>query len=231
MGGRAVFINVGFDPTASLDIVSAMTLSSGDLLVAVYPKSGDEVSRLRSEHARSQINNHVSMLRALGRNIEYKELELDLKDIVKSIDVFLDFLKGVKREGRTVYFELTGGVRTITVIMVLISVWFPNFVDELTFIVEVTRERVSLPVISPLEISKGRVKDILKIMSSCSSVRRKDLCNELRVSESSVSRAISFLKRRKIVDEKLRVVSLNEKFRALSSIFKHFGDCFQIREK
>jgi len=224
MGGRAVFINVGFDPTASLDIVSAMTLTSGDLLVAVYPKSSDDVSRLRSEHARAQINSHVNMLRTLGRNIEYRELELDLKDLVNAIDVFLDFIKEVKKEGRAVYFELTGGVRTITIIMVLLSIWFPNFVDELTFVVEVTRERVSLPVISPIDISRRPVKEVIRLMSSYSSVRRRDLCRELRVSESSVSRAISFLKKRKIVDEKLRVVSLSEKFRTLSSIFKHFGE-------
>ncbi|MDJ0270748.1 MAG: hypothetical protein NXY59_09465, partial [Aigarchaeota archaeon] len=87
MSRRAVLINMGFDPTASLDIVSAMSLSSGDMLIAVYPKSGDEVSRLRSEQARTQIKNYVSMLKTTGRNVKYEELELNLEDIATAIDV------------------------------------------------------------------------------------------------------------------------------------------------
>ena len=226
MGRNAVFINMGFDPTASLDIVSAMSLSSGDMLIAVYPKSGDEVSRLRSEQARTQIKGHVNMLKAIGRDIKYEELELNLDDMASAIDKLLDFIERIRKLGYRVYFELTGGIRAITVIMVLVSIWFSSYVDEITFIVEVTRERIRLPVISPLDVSNKPVKDVLRFMSSGSAVRRRDLCTELGVSESSVSRAVSSLKKLGIVDEELRVISINDKFRVLAPIFKRLADEF-----
>ena len=221
MTRKMVFINMGFDPTASLDIVSTLSLISGDQLVVVYPRSAEEYSRLRSEQARTQVRNYINTLRTLGRDIGYRELELDLTSLEASVENLLKAVKSAKEENYTVYFELTGGTRTITILMTLVAVWFSDYIDELTFIVEVTRSRYSVPTVSPLQVNKNHIKRVLALISSRSSVRRKEICSILQMSESSVSRAVSELKRLGIVEEKVRVVSLSERFNVLSPLFKH----------
>ncbi len=217
---RSVFINIGFDPTATLDIISTLSLGSGDQLVVVYPKSTEEYARLRSEQVRSQLKNYINTLRTLGRDIGYKEVELNLANLEEAVENLLEAVKDAKKENHTVYFELTGGTRTITILMTLVAVWLADHVDELTFVVEVTRSRYSIPIISPLQVNKSHVKRVLALISSRPSVRRKEICDILGMSESSVSRAVSELKRLGIVEEKLRVVSLLKHFNVLSPIFK-----------
>jgi len=221
MGKKAVFVNMGFDPTASLDIMSALSLASGDRLVVVYPRSIEESPRLRSEQARGQVRNYISTLRALGRDIGYGELELNLENLSEAIESLLTAVKSLKGEGYSVYFELTGGTRAATILMMLVAFWFADYVDEITFIIDVTRDRYRMPVVSPIQVNKNHVRRVLAVIASHSSVRRREICNTLGMSESSVSRAISELKRGGIVEERLRTVSLSERFNVLSPIFKH----------
>jgi len=221
MTRKTVFINMGFDPTASLDIISTLSLASGDQLVLVYPQSTEEYSRLRSEQARTQVKNYVNTLRTLGRDIGYRELELNLNDLESAILSLLDDIISAKKKNYKTYFELTGGTRTITILMTLISIWFADYVDEITFVVEVTRERYNLPAISPLQVKKNHMKRILATLSSTTSIKRKELCEILGVSQSSVSRAVSELKKAGLVEEELRVISLSERFKILRPFFKY----------
>ena len=231
MAKKAVFVNMGFDPTATLEIISATSLSSDDLLVLVYPKTTDELSRLRNEQARTQIRNYVNALRTSGREIELRETELELTDTSGGIDELLEMLMDLKRRGFYVYFELTGGVRAITVIMCLLSAWFPHLVDELTYVIEVTRVRKSIPVISPAQLSSKTVLSVLSYLAEKRQARRRDICEALGVSESRVSRIVSFLKRLGVVEERLRVVSLSDKFSHYIPIFKNLKNFLQGDER
>ncbi len=231
MAKKAVFVNMGFDPTATLEIISTTSLSSNDLLILVYPKTTDDVSRLRNEQARTQIKNYINALKTTGRRIELKEIELELSDTSSDIDELLGILIDLKRRGFYVYFELTGGVRAITVTMCLLSTWFPYLVDELTYVIEVTRVRKSIPVISPAQLSSKTVLNILSFLIDRKQVRRKDICKALNVSESCVSRIISFLKKLGIVEERLRIVSLSNKFSYYTSIFKNLKNILQSDER
>ena len=220
---KMVFINMGFDPTASLDIVSTLSLSSGDKVVVVYPRSVEESSRLRSEQARTQVKNYITTLRTLGRRIGYEELELNLGNLEDAVESLLDAVMSAKGGGYRVYFELTGGTRAITILMTLVAAWFADCVEEITFIVEVTRSRGSVPVVSPVQLGKNHTRRVLAVVSSRPAVRRREVCRLLGMSESSVSRAISQLKSLGIVEEKLRVVSLSERFNILRPIFRHLA--------
>lgn len=217
---RAVFVNMGFDPTATLEIISALSLSSGDLLILIYPKTVEKTSSLRSEQARSQIKNHISVLKTSGRELRVKELELDLSDLSASISKLVEVMTDVKKDGYYVYFELSGGVRAVTIAMSLLAAWYPSLVDEITYLVEVTRERQSIPALSPVSLSSKSVVNVLAFIADRKSVRRKEIARELGVSESYVSRSISYLKKTGLVVEKLRVVSLNEKYSTYAPIFK-----------
>lgn len=231
MTGRAILVNIGFDPTATLEIIAATSLASNDLLVLVYPKTDDELSRLRSEQARTQIKSHVNILRATGRKIGIKELELDLTDISGAVDKLIETLIELKKRYFYVSFEFTGGVRAITVLMSLLSTWFPHLVDELTFVIEVTRVRKSIPIISPLQFTSKAAVNVLAFLADKKHVKRKDICRELGLSESYVSRIISSLKRHGILKESLRVVSLNDEFSLYVPIFKGLRNVLPIHEK
>ncbi|MEM0483020.1 MAG: ArsR family transcriptional regulator [Nitrososphaerota archaeon] len=231
MAKKAVFVNMGFDPTATLEIISATSLSSNDLLVLVYPRTTDDISRLRNEQARTQIKNYVNALKTTGRGIELREIELELSDTSSDIDELLGILMDLKRRGFYVYFELTGGVRAITVTMCLLSVWFPNLVDELTYVIEVTRVRKSIPVISPAQLSSKTVLSVLSFLAEKRQAKRKDISEALDVSESRVSRIVSFLKKLGIVEERLRVISLNDRFAHYTPIFKNLKNILQSDER
>ncbi|MCS7136680.1 MAG: MarR family transcriptional regulator [Nitrososphaerota archaeon] len=228
---RAVFVNMGFDPTAALEIISALSLSSNDLLIVVYPKPIEEISRLRSEQARSQIKNYVNTLRATGREIGFKELDLDLVEMSNAIERLIETMIEVKKDGFYVYFELTGGVRAITVIMSLLSMWYPSLVDEITYVVEVTRERCNIPVLSPAQLSSRAAARVLAFIADRKHVKRKDICKELGVSESYVSRSISSLKKYGLVEERLRVVSLNVRFTNYIPIFRRLTEILSNNER
>ncbi|MEM4591689.1 MAG: MarR family transcriptional regulator [Nitrososphaerota archaeon] len=231
MVGKAVFVNMGFDPTATLEIISATSLSSSDILALVYPRTFDDISRLRSEQARTQIRNHINVLRTTGRNIELIELEIDLSDTSSAIGRLIETLIEIKRRGFYVYFELSGGVRAITVIMSLFSAWFPGLVDELTFVVEVTRVREKIPVISPFQLSSMKAFDILSLLADRRHLRRRDICKELGVSQSYISRLISRLKSMGVVEESLRVISLNVRYACYIPVFKNLKKSLQSYEK
>jgi CRISPR locus-related DNA-binding protein len=228
---KAVIVNMGFDPTATLDIISATPLSSNDLLVLIYPKTADDISKLRNEQARTQIKNYVNALKTTGRGIELREIEIELTDASSSIDELLGMLIELKRRGFYVYFELTGGVRAITVIMCLLSIWFPQLVDELTYVIEVTRVRKSIPVISPAQLSSKTVLNVLYFLAEKKQAKRKDICEALDVSESRVSRIVSFLKKLGIVEERLRVISLSDRFANYTPIFRNFKNILQNDER
>ncbi|GBC69901.1 hypothetical protein HRbin01_01606 [archaeon HR01] len=222
MGKRIVYINMGFDPTASLDIVSS--LSSGDMLVMVYPSSLEKTSIVRGEQARSQVRSYVDTLRASGREIAYEELEIDLSTLEKAVESLLTSVKRAKEEGYRVSFELSGGTRGGAIIMMLISSWCADYVDEITFIVDTTRVRHTMSTLSPLNINKKFVSRVLAVVASNTSIKRRDLCQSLGVSESSVSRAVSYLKRLGVVEDKLRVISLDERYGTLRPILKTLSE-------
>lgn len=223
MANRAVFINVGFDPTATLESISALSLSSGDLLVVVYPKAGEESSRLRGEQTRSQIKAHIDMLGALGRRIEYREVEVDLNHISDSMGLLADALREAGERGFKIYLELTGGVRAITILMVILSLWVPRHIEAITLISETSRERIYLPVISPTILNDRTTRRILGVISSCGDVKRRELSSRLGISESSVSRSVSRLKRLGLVREEVRVLSLDDRFRPFSTLFSRLS--------
>jgi Iron dependent repressor, N-terminal DNA binding domain. len=218
---RSVFVNVGFDPTAALDIVSALQLTSGEQLILVYPAVTEEGASIRAEQARNAIRSQVTLLRAAGRKIRLDELALELRSLESSLERLIDRLFAAKNDGYSIVLELSGGVRIITVLMVMVSMWFPRLVDEISLIVEVTRQRVIVPTISPLLLSPNSSLKVLACTSTSSEgIRRKDIARTLHMSEGSVSRAVSRLKRMGLVNEKLRVLTIHEKYSVLTPLFK-----------
>ncbi len=221
MGKRAVFVNFGFDPTAALDIISALQLSSGEQLVLVYPLGTEESANVRSEQARNTVKNQITLLRAAGRRIKVDELALDLRSLESSIERLIERMYAAKNDGYRIVLELSGGVRTITVLMVMISMWFPHLVDEFTLIVEVTRQRIVVPAVSPLLLSSNSSLKVLGCISMHSKgIRRRDVSYILRISEANVSRAVSRLKRMGLISEKLRVLTIHERYFILTPLFK-----------
>ncbi len=221
MAKRAVFVNLGFDPTAALDIISALQLSSGEQLILVYPTGTEESANIRGEQARNAVKTQVTLLRAAGRRIRLDELPLDLKTLTSSLEQLIERICAAKKEGYSIVLELSGGVRAITVLMTMVSMWFPRMVNELSFIVEVTRQRISIPALSPLLLSSNSLLKVLAYASLKSEgVKRRDIAKALHMSEGSVSRAITRLKKMGIVSEKLRVLTIHEKYSTLTPVFK-----------
>ncbi len=226
MAKRAVFVNLGFDPTAAIDVISTHQLSSGEQLILVYPAGIEESASIRAEQARNAVKNQVTLLRATGRKIKLEELDLDLKSPTSSLEQLIERMCTAKKEGYSIVLELSGGVRAITVLMVMVSMWFPRLVNELSFIVEVTRQRIVVPAISPLLLSSNSSLKVLAYASSKSEgVKRRDISKALHISEGSVSRAITRLKKMGLVSEKLRVLTIHEKYSMLTPVFKRiFAD-------
>lgn len=219
MTKRAVFINTGFDPTIALDAVAALSLSTGDLLVLVYPLTINGPSKIRSENTITQIKAHLDLLKTRGRNIILKELSIGLADLKTSLAMLLDSIAEAKKSGLRVYLDLTGGVRAITVLMTLIAAWFPYLVDEITLVSEVNQMRISLPVIPTAVLNDWTLCAVLEIVALRGNVKRKDLCRDLGISESSISRAVTKLKNMRLLDEELRTLYLNDKFKILEPFF------------
>ncbi len=229
MAKRAVFVNLGFDPTAALDIISALQLSSGEQLILVYPAGTEESANIRGEQARNAVKTQVTLLRAAGRRIRLDELPLDLKTPTSSLEQLIERMCAAKKEGYSIVLELSGGVRAITVLMAMVSMWFPRLVSELSFIVEVTRQRISVPALSPLLLSSNSSLKVLAYASLKSEgVRRRDIAKALHMSEGSVSRAITRLKKMGIVSEKLRVLTIHEKYSMLTPVFKRVFTDFSL---
>jgi len=227
---KAVFVNTGFDPSAALDVLAALGLSTGDLLILVFPMTMDGPSKLRSEQTRKQIKTHLDLLKTRGRNIRLREVELNIADVKSSLTILVDSIAEVKNAGYKVYLELTGGVRAITVLMTLISTWFANLVDEITLISEVTQERIYLPIIPPPVLNERLLGVILGIVSAKGNVKRKDLSKEIGVSESSVSRAVSRLKDLGLLEETLRTLSISDKFENVSLIFNRLAEYLHFQK-
>lgn len=230
MSKKAVFINIGFDPTAALDVLAALGLSTGDLLVLVYPAATDGSSKLRSEQARTQIKTHLDLLKTRGRCITLREMELNVADVKASLAILVDAIAEVKKGGYKVYIELTGGVRIITVLMMLISACFANLVEEVTLISEVTQERISLPIIPPPVLNERLLGTILGVLANKGNAKRKELSKEIGVSESSISRAVSRLKNLGLLDEGLRILSISDKFKNMSPIFSRLVKYIHFQE-
>jgi CRISPR locus-related DNA-binding protein len=218
---RAVFVNLGFDPTAALDIVSALQLSNGEQLVLVYPIGTEESASIRAEQARNAVKSQVTLLRAAGRRIKLDELALDLRTLDSALEQLINRIYTAKKDGYSIVLELSGGVRVITVLMVMISMWLPRLVDEFSLIMEVPRQRVTVPAISPLLLSSNSSLKVLGCASiSSEGIRRRDIARMLHMSEGSVSRVVSKLKRMGLVSEKLRVLTVHEKYSVLTPLFK-----------
>jgi len=227
---KAVFVNIGFDPTAALDVLAALGLSTGDLLMLVYPAATDGSSKLRSEQTRTQIKTHLDLLRTRGRSIALKEMELNVADVKASLATLVDAIAEVKRAGYKVYIELTGGVRIITVLMMLVSACFSNLVDEVTLISEVTQERISLPIVPPPVLNERLLGAILGVLANKGNAKRKELSKEIGVSESSVSRAVSRLKNLGLLNESLRTLSISDRFKNVSPIFSRLVEYLHFQE-
>ncbi len=228
MAKRAVFVNLGFDPTAALDVVSALSMTSGEILVLVYPADTEESSSIRAEQARNAVKSQVTLLRAAGRRIKLDELSLDLRFPGLSLERLIDKIVDSKNNGYSVVLELTGGVRTITILMVMVSMWFPGLVNELSFIVEVTRQRMVVPAISPLSLaSNSSLKVLACIARNSTGIRRRDVARALQMSEGIVSRAASRLKKMGLIDERIRVLTISERCVVLLPLFKRAADLSQ----
>jgi hypothetical protein len=221
MAKRSVFVNLGFDPTAALDVVSAFQLTSGEQLILVYPVSTEEGSSIRAEQARNAIKSQITLLRAAGRRIKLDELVLELRSLEASFEQLIDRIYAAKKDGYSIILEVSGGVRIITVLMVMASMWFPKLVDELSLIVEATRQRVTIPIISPLLLSSNSTMKVVACTSTRrEGIRRREIAKILRMSEGNVSRAVSRLKRLGLIDEKLRVLTIHERYSVLTPLFR-----------
>jgi len=222
---RSVFVNLGFDPTAAIDVFSALQLMSGEQLVLVYPLSAEESANIRAEQARNAIRSQVTLLRAAGRRIKLDELALDPTSLESTLEKLIERMYAAKKDGYNIVLELSGGVRVISILMVMISLWFPRLVDEFSLIMEVNRQRVIVPALSPLLLFPNSSLKILSCVSMHGEgIRRKDVVKMLHMSEGNVSRAVSRLKRLGFVNEKLRVLTINEKYSALTPLFKRFSE-------
>ena len=230
MSKKAVFVNIGFDPSAALDVLAALGLSAGDLLILVFPATTDGPSKLRSEQTRAQIKTHLDLLKTRGRNIRLREIELNVADVKASLTILVDVIAEVRKAGYKVYLELTGGVRVITVLMMLISTSFANLVEEVTLISEVTQERISLPIIPPPVLNERLLGAILGVLANRGNVKRKELSKEIGVSESSVSRAVSRLKNLGLLEETLRILAISDKFKNVSPIFNRLVEYLHFQE-
>lgn len=223
MASKAVFVNIGFDPTPALEIVSTLNLSSGDRLVVVYPRNDDSSLAHRGEQTRQFIKSHLAMLRSRGRNIAYRELELGLDDLNGCVNSLVDALSNTKKEGFKVFFELTGGVRSITVLMSIVACWVDQ-VEAITLITETGSSRISLPVLPVKILTSNVLRRVVGIVASKEGVRRKTISEETKLSMSTISRAVTALKRMGVLKEELRTLTLNDRFKCLSGLVARLPD-------
>ncbi|MEM3528233.1 MAG: hypothetical protein QXI59_07905 [Candidatus Bathyarchaeia archaeon] len=214
-------MNLGFDATSAISQLMAMQLTESDKVVIVSPIAVDESSGRRGAMARRALADALNPPRRGGLRVPYEEMLLDLSDIETSVKCLFQTILKHNRSGSTVIFELTGGARVITSIMMFVAVAGQGLVDEIHFIDEVTGGRVMIPI-GGLSKLQGRptFASILRavIEGGRDGVSRRELEQMLSVRKSTVSRAASFLKREGLVTECLRRLYPSDRLRTSAGL-------------
>ncbi|MBS7626832.1 hypothetical protein KEJ51_07350 [Candidatus Bathyarchaeota archaeon] len=218
---KSIFVNLGFDATSAINQLMAMKLTESDKVVIVSPIAMDESSRRRGTIARRALIDILNPTRRGGLKVPCEEVLLDLSDIKSSAKIFFEAILKHNRSGSTVIFELTGGARAITSIMMFVAVAGQGLVDEVRFIDEVTGSSVVIPI-GGLSKLQGRptFASVLKVIAESGEggISRRELERMLGVKKSTVSRAASFLKREGLVTECLRRLYLSERLKSSAGL-------------
>jgi CRISPR locus-related DNA-binding protein len=218
---KSVFVNLGFDATPAISQLMTMQLTEKDKVVLVSPIAIDESSGRRGSMARHAVIDALNPPRKGGLRVPCEEVLLDLSDIEASVKTLFEVILRHSRSGFTIIFELTGGARAITSIMMFIAVVGQGLVEEVHFIDEVVGSRILIPIggLSKLH-GRSTFASVLKVIveNSERGVSRRELERMLGVKKSTVSRAASFLKREGLVSESLRMLYPSERLKSSAGL-------------
>jgi CRISPR locus-related DNA-binding protein len=216
----ALIVNMGFDTIPTMDVISYFKLGNGDKVILVSPLSKDSTASMRSGYGITQIRNHISALTIAGRAIELREFAIDLDNPGIALDDITSLLKEYKQEDAEIILELSGGVRLLTTLMLMLAFFHPSLIDKISMINEISRVRVTLPVYPLTQLANNRMlMKITAFIASKGKVKRSEISEALKMSPASVSRIVVRLKSMNLIKEELRIIMLNEEYGVLRAFF------------
>jgi CRISPR locus-related DNA-binding protein len=190
---KRIYINFGFDISGVVSSISSLGIDSNDEVIIIVPMTKNE----RSEHARAQLKDFFNTLIQKGIDFKYRYLEVNETDITNTIK---NIINDTKNWNNDIYFEATGGVRSIIVAMVIAATILGNKVKSLYTIAETKGKRVKayIPPLFP-PIIDHKDQKILKHIGN-KTVLLEDITKELKIPKSTLSRRLRKLQKMGIVE-------------------------------
>jgi len=187
-----VLLSLGFDATAFITALNALSLQTGDRVIFVIPKTQTE----RAKQTRSEVEALLSTLAARGVKLDYKFLEVDEEDVLAAVAS----IASEALSSEEVYVEATGGVRSLVVALTLTAVLLQDRVKALHTFAESTGRRVKAPILAPgyLELSETERK-ILELADPKGLITLPYTADQLNLTEPTASRRLRELERKHLL--------------------------------
>jgi len=187
-----VLLSLGFDATAFITALNALSLQTGDRVIFVTPKIQTE----RAKRTRSEVEALLSTLAARGVKLDYKFLEVDEEDVLAAVAS----IAAEALSSEEVYVEATGGVRSLVVALTLTAVLLQDRVKSLHTFAESTGRRVKAPILAPgcLELSETERK-ILELADPKGLITLPYTADQLNLTEPTASRRLRELERKHLL--------------------------------